>query len=154
MTKPRLSPDLLLAFEAFQEMEMCRGAYNPMLEEDWAIFSAAAIRVGMSLLQKSEFTAPSSGVSPVAPAAPADQRQRNMMPISPEIKAAGSGCWKWSHVGVCSYGDNCRFPHVGTAGAQRHTVADEDGYCLMLKKGTLLKEQLPVPAMFWCGRKR
>ena len=118
VTKPRLSPNLLLAFEAFQEMEMCRGAYNPMLEEDWTTFSAAAIRVGISLLQKSESIAAVSGASPVAPAAPADQRQRNMMPISPEIKAAGSGCWKWSHVGVCSYGDNCRFPHLGTAGAQ------------------------------------
>jgi hypothetical protein len=143
VTKPRLSPDLMLAFEAFQEMEMCRGVYNPMLEEDWAIFSAAAIRVGMSLLQKSEFIAASPGASPVAPAAPADQRQRNLMPISPEVRAAGSGCWKWSHVGVCSYGDNCRFPHLGTVGAQRHTVTDENGHCLMLKKGTCSRNNCP-----------
>ena len=76
-------------------------------------------------------------------AAPADQRQRNVMPITREVAAAGNGCWKWSHVGVCSYGDNCRFPHLGTAGAQRHTVADEDGNCLMLKKGTCSRNNCP-----------
>ena len=36
---------------------------------------------------------------------------------------------------MCSYGDNCRFPHLGTTGAHKHTDADADGYCLMQKKG-------------------
>jgi hypothetical protein len=144
VTRPRLSPALLLAYDAFQDMEMCRGAYDPMLENDWAVFSAAAIRVGASLLKKAE-SLHDPAATPVAPAAAAavDHRARNLMPVTAEIAAAGSGCWKWSHVGVCSYGDNCRFPHLGTAGAHRHTVADADGYCLMQKKGVCSRNNCP-----------
>ena len=54
VTRSRLSPALLLAYAAIPDMGMCRGAYDPMLEDDWPAFTAATIRVGASLLRKAE----------------------------------------------------------------------------------------------------
>ena len=54
-----------------------------------------------------------------------------------------NSCWKWS-VGECSYGDNCRFEHVGEAGSQRSTVVDEDGQCLMFsRRGQCTRKKCP-----------
>ena len=52
LTKERLAPDLLIAFNTSEEMEVARGCYDTALEDDFAVFSAAVIRVGVSLVRR------------------------------------------------------------------------------------------------------
>ena len=122
---------------------MARGCYDTDLENNFAAFSAAVIRVGMSLTRRqSQQNAQSPGDA--APAAAqaglsaSDDRARQL-----RFTQGDNSCWKWS-VGECSYGDNCRFEHVGEAGSQRSTVVDEDGQCLMFsRRGQCTRRKCP-----------
>jgi len=143
MTRERLAPDMIVAFNAFEEMEVARGCYDTDLENNFAAFSAAVIRVGISLTRRqSQRNAQSPGDA--APAAAqaglsaSDDRARQL-----RFTQGDNSCWKWS-VGECSYGDNCRFEHVGEAGSQRGTVVDEDGQCLMFsRRGQCTRKKCP-----------
>ena len=52
----------------------------------------------------------------------------NTTSAAAEITNAGHDeYWQHSHVGTCSYGEKCRFPHVGKARAKSDSVCDEHG---------------------------
>ena len=133
LTKERLAPGLLVAFNTFEEMEVARGCYDTALEDNFAAFSAAVIRVGVLLVRRQS---QQDAQSPAAAAPTAvqaglnatDERARQLRYTQDD-----NICWKWS-VGECSYGENCRFKHVGEAGSQRHTVVDKDGQCLVFRE--------------------
>jgi hypothetical protein len=138
VTKPRLTEVLRDAFDDFNAMGVCLGTYASEVEYEWDAFSAALIRVGASLLMagsgSQRLDIPDDAQNPAA------ARQRVIQPMRHN---AQDGCWRWSHVGECDFGDNCKFKHLGEAGALRHTVADADGNCLMLKRGTCTRRNCP-----------
>ena len=126
---------------------MARGCYDTALEDDFAAFSAAIIRVGVSLVRRQSQQDAQSPAAAAAAATPAavqaglntsDERARQL-----RYTQGDNSCWKWS-VGECSYGENYRFEHVGEAGSQRHTVVDKDGQCLMhVRRGQCSRRNCP-----------
>ena len=137
LTKERLAPDLLIAFNTFEEMEVARGCYDTDLEDDFAAFSAAVIRVGVSLVRRQSQLAATPAAAQAGLDA-SDARARQL-----RFTQGDNSCWKWS-VGECSYGDKCRFEHVGEAGSQRSTVVDEDDQCLMFsRRGQCTRKNCP-----------
>ena len=141
LTKERLSPDLLVAFNTFEQMEVARECYDTALEDDFAAFSVAVIRVGVSLVRR-QSQQDAQGPAAAAPAAAglvaSDERAKQL-----RYTQGDNSCWKWS-VGECSHGDNCRFEHVGEAGSQRSTVVDENDQCLMhMRRGQCTRKNCP-----------
>ena len=116
---------------------MARGCYDTDLEDDFAAFSAAVIRVGVSLVRRQSQLAAAPAAAQAGLDA-SDARARQL-----RFTQGDNSCWKWS-VGECSYGDKCRFEHVGEAGSQRSTVVDEDDQCLMFsRRGQCTRKNCP-----------
>ena len=69
------------------------------------------------------------GLFPKLHASPDPKPSRPQPHVHTKAKPTES-CWNWSHVGECDYGPNCKYEHIGKAGAQRSTVCDDDGYSL------------------------
>ena len=74
LTKKRLAPDLLVAFNTFEEMEVARVCYDTALEDDFAAFPTAVIRVGVSVVRRQS---QQDAQSPGAPAPAAAQAWLN-----------------------------------------------------------------------------
>ena len=128
-------------------MGVCLGTYAREVEYDWHAFSAALIRVGASLLvagsRHQELDITDAGNRDSAAGLDlkyADARQRVIQPTRHDARG---DCWRWTHVGECEFGDGCTFKHPGEADALRHTVADADGNCLMLKRGSCSRRNCP-----------
>jgi hypothetical protein len=114
--KARFGLKLDAAYKQHVQNEACAGRRDGRLEKEWGRFCKVMERCGKAVGPEA------AGAAPAA-AAPEG------MNTTAAAAAGQDECWQHSHVGTCSYGDKCRFPHVGEAGSKRDSVCDEQGNC-------------------------